>query len=201
MLKQKRKNYHHGDLKPALVRAGLELLEEVGLDNLSLRAIAARVGVSHTAPKNHFGSLKGLLSAIAAEGFRMHAVEMRKGVEGTSPGKERLHAAASGYVRFATKNPELFRLMFSPVLARDETPELAEAGERSYHVLQDVAAGLQWPRPGAAPPDLRSWQSEMMLWTFVHGYASLYIEGRGPRKDDGEPLFDILEIMPDFDFG
>ncbi|MEL6644859.1 MAG: TetR-like C-terminal domain-containing protein [Pseudomonadota bacterium] len=199
MLKENRKKYHHGDLKPALVQAGLELLEEVGLEDLSLRAIAARVGVSHTAPKNHFESLKGLLCAIAAEGFRRHAEEMRKGVEGTSPGKDRLRAATAGYVRFARENPELFRLMFSSGLARDETPELAEAGAESYSVLQSVAAGLDWPRP-ALRPELHSWQTELLLWTIVHGYASLLIEGRGPRTPHGEPLLDVLEIMPDFEF-
>ena len=52
------KPYHHGDLKNALVRAGIDLLETRGLPGLSLRAIAAAVGVSHTAPKNHFGSLR-----------------------------------------------------------------------------------------------------------------------------------------------
>ncbi|MEL7098746.1 MAG: TetR/AcrR family transcriptional regulator [Pseudomonadota bacterium] len=200
MLKENKKRYHHGDLKAALITAGLELLEEVGLDDLSLRAIAARVGVSHTAPKNHFGSLKGLLSTMAAEGFRRHAAEMKKGVEGTSPGKERLRAATAGYVRFAREHPSLFRLMFSPVLARDETDELAEAGASSYAVLQSVAAGLDWPRPKLTQPELQSWQNEMLLWTIVHGYASLLIEGRGPKKDDGTPLLDILEIMPDFDF-
>ena len=59
-----KKKYHHGNLKPALVTAGMEILEEDGLRALTLRAIAARVGVSHTAPKNHFGSLRGLLTAI-----------------------------------------------------------------------------------------------------------------------------------------
>lgn len=184
-----------------MITAGLELLEEVGLEDLSLRAIAARVGVSHTAPKNHFGSLKGLLSAMAAEGFRRHAVAMREGVEGTAKGKERLRAATAGYVRFAKQHPALFRLMFSPLLARDETAELAEAGMQSYAVLQSVAAGLEWPRPELEQPsELKSWQSEMLLWSIVHGYASLLIEGRGPRKPDGAPLLDILEVMPDFDF-
>lgn len=201
MLNKNKKNYHHGDLKAALITAGLELLEEVGLEDLSLRAIAARVGVSHTAPKNHFGNLKGLLSAMAAEGFRRHAAEMRKGVEGAQIGKARLRAAAAGYVRFAAQHPALFRLMFSPHLARNETEELEQAGMQSYAVLQGVAAGLDWPRPAPEPPeDLKSWQSEMLLWTIVHGYASLLIEGRGPKKPDGTPLLDILEIMPDFDY-
>ena len=61
------KGYHHGNLKTALVEAGLEIIEAEGLAGLSLRAIAAKVGVSHTAPKNHFGSLRGLLTAIGTQ--------------------------------------------------------------------------------------------------------------------------------------
>lgn len=201
MLKEIHKKYHHGDLKQALVAAGLELLEEIGFDDLSLRAIAARVGVSHTAPKNHFGGLQGLLSAIAAEGYRRHAAEMRKGVAGTAPGQERLRAAAAGYVRFATENPALFRLMFSPRFDRWDDPDLKAAGAESYAVLQSIARGLRWPRPGPEqPPEMKQRQTEMMLWALVHGYASLLIEGRGPRKPDGTPILDILEIMPGFEF-
>ncbi len=75
--------YHHGNLKAELIRAGIALIEEEGLDALSLRAIAARAGVSHAAPRNHFGSLRGLLTAIAAQGFRLHAGEMRAGLTPT----------------------------------------------------------------------------------------------------------------------
>lgn len=73
-----KRSYHHGDLRRALVDEGLALLESQGLAGLSLRAIAARAGVSHAAPKNHFGNLRGLLTAMAAEGFRRHAAAMRE---------------------------------------------------------------------------------------------------------------------------
>jgi AcrR family transcriptional regulator len=200
-MKIKRKTYHHGDLKPALIRAGLEILEESGLEALSLRAIAARVGVSHTAPKNHFDGLNGLLAAIATEGFRRHAAEMRRGVDGMAPGPARLRAAAAGYVRFALENPALFRLMFSPRFNDIEDAELAAAGADSYGVLQGIAAGLSWPRPGPDHgPEIESLRTEMMLWTIVHGYVSLLIEGRGPRKPDGTPLLDILDVLPDFGY-
>ena len=62
------KKHHHGDLKSALIDAGLTEVEEKGLESLSLRSIAARVGVSHTAPKNYFNGLCGLLTAIATVG-------------------------------------------------------------------------------------------------------------------------------------
>lgn len=201
-MKDTRKTYHHGDLKPALVRAGLEILEQDGLEALSLRAIAARAGVSHTAPRNHFDGLTGLLSAIAAEGFRRHAAEMRRGVEDLPKGRARLHAAAEGYVRFARRHPALFRLMFSPILCGRDDPDLAAASAESYGVLQDIAAGLDWARPGPQhAPELEALRTETMLWSLVHGYASLMIEGRGPRKADGTPILDVQEVIPVFDYG
>ncbi|MEM6460432.1 MAG: TetR/AcrR family transcriptional regulator [Pseudomonadota bacterium] len=198
-----KKNYHHGDLKPALIQAGLDILEEEGLEGLSMRAIAARVGVSHTAPKNHFDGLHGLLSAIAAEGFRRHAAEMQKDVEDAPPGRERLDAACVGYIKFAREHGAMFRLMFSPRFNKKaEEEELATAAASSYGVLRGIAEGLNWQRPGPElSPELEAMRTELMLWVFVHGYASLVNEGQMPADPDGKPLFDVLELMPQFDYG
>jgi AcrR family transcriptional regulator len=197
MAKVQRKTYHHGDLKAALVVAGLAELQEKGLAALSLRAIAARVGVSHTAPKNHFDGLRGLLTAMAAEGFRLHATAMRLGVEGYPPGKPRLDAACNGYVRFALEHPELFRLMFSDALCNSDDPELKRAAWGSYDVLRGVAHGLHWDK-AAAPGG--PWRTEWMLWSLVHGYAMLLIERQIRLNDDGTPIFAMADLMPDFTY-
>ncbi len=197
MLKENRKKYHHGDLKHALVEAGLAELEERGLEAVSLRSIAARVGVSHTAPKNHFDGLRGLLTGIATVGFERHAAEMRRGVEDHPPGKVRLDAACNGYLRFALENPELFRLMFSSTLCNADDPELKRAAWTSYEVLRGVAHGLDWDKaelPGSP------WRTEWMLWSLVHGYAMLLIEGQIRRNDDGSPIFEMGGIMPGFGY-
>ena len=73
--------YHHGNLKQALLDAAEALLRREGVGGLSLRAAAAEVGVSHAAPKNHFGDLRGLQSELAASGFRRLAVEMRAALD------------------------------------------------------------------------------------------------------------------------
>ena len=197
MLKERRKKYHHGDLKPALIEAGLVELEEKGLAELSLRSIAARVGVSHTAPKNHFDGLRGLLTAIAAEGFRRHAAVMRTGIEGAEPGKARLRAAANAYLRFALENPELFRLMFSGTLCKANDPELTQAARGSYDVLRGVADGLDWDKADAPGAPTRT---EWMIWSLVHGYATLVIEEQVRRNPDGSPVFDMEDLMPDFGY-
>jgi AcrR family transcriptional regulator len=194
-LKESRKNFHHGNLKEALIGAGLVELEEKGLESLSLRSIAARVGVSHTAPKNHFDGLRGLLTAMATVGFKRHAAAMQHGVENHPPGKARLDAACNGYVRFALENPELFKLMFTSSFHLANDPELKQAAWASYSVLRDVAHGLDWDKADAPGGP---WRTEWMLWSLVHGYAMLLIDGEIRRQSDGSPPFTMDQIMPDF---
>ncbi len=190
------KKYHHGDLKNALVEAGLVILERDGLPGLSLRAIAAEVGVSHTAPKNHFGSLKGLLTAIAAEGFRRHAAFMRAGVAETSSRKARLHAAMDGYVRFAQAHPHLFELMFSSLHCDFDDPDLGQSASASYAMLSEISEGLDWDKADAPNGQLRT---EAMLWSLVHGYAKLYLSGQIAANAQGA-VPSIADIMPDFSY-
>jgi AcrR family transcriptional regulator len=192
--------YHHGDLKNALVAAGIEILEAEGLPGLSLRAIAARAGVSHAAPKNHFGSLRGLLTAIAAEGFRRHAEAMRRGLDGHSSRTDRLAAAADGYVAFARTHPALFTLMFSPLHCDFTDRALSDAAAGSYAVLAGISAGLDWDKGRLEGGQRRT---EMMLWSMVHGFAMLANAGffrAEPGRPEHGPAFDILDVMPAFGY-
>ena len=190
------RKYHHGDLRNELIAQGLALLEEKGLAGLSLREIAARAGVSHAAPKNHFGNLRGLLTAIAAEGFRRHVAFMRAGLPRRASRKARLAAAMNGYVRFAESHPHLFALMFSSEHRDFDDPELAQAAAESYGVLREIATGLEWDRAGEPDAQLRA---EMMLWSLVHGYAQLALAGMF-REDGatGGPRLPVMEIAPRF---
>src|SRR5215510_13444423 len=95
--------YQHGDLRRALVQAGLKLLSEKGVDGLSLRAAAELAGVSHAAPYRHFRDKAALVAAIAEEGFRLLTRRMREEIAACrSPDVlSRLRAAGRGYVFFA----------------------------------------------------------------------------------------------------
>jgi AcrR family transcriptional regulator len=149
------------------------------------------VGVSHTAPKNHFGSLQGLLTAIATEGFRRHAAFMQAGVSELSEPKARLHAAMEGYVRFARDHPALFSLMFSKEHCEMTDPALRAAGRESYAVLTGIARGLDWDKADA--PDAQR-RAELLLWSIVHGYAELVTAGLVAGD------LPIAAIMPDFGY-
>lgn len=196
MTKEPTRRYHHGNLKEALVQAGADLIEEHDLDKLSLRAIAARAGVSHAAPRNHFGSMRGLLTAIAAEGFRRHARAMRQGIDPCASRVTRLHTAMEGYVHFARSHPALFALMFSSQHCDMTDPDLRAAGAESYTVLADVARDLNWDKAGCADAQQRT---EAMLWSLVHGYAQLAATGLfgGPG---GKVTHSIADIMPAFTY-
>ncbi|MFN3641931.1 MAG: TetR/AcrR family transcriptional regulator [Gemmobacter sp.] len=191
------RRYHHGDLKNALIAAGMEILEADGLAGLSLRAIAARVGVSHAAPRNHFGTLKGLLTAIAAEGFRRHAAQLRAALSQASTRPARLEAAFAAYARFAATHPALFALMFSPVLCDHDDPALTEAATASYSILREVATGLDWDKADTPEAAIRS---EWMLWSLVHGYSTLACAGMFGNGPGQPPAFPIEAIMPRFGY-
>ena len=96
--------YHHGELRPALLRAAAKILEREGREAISLRDLARRAGVSHAAPYRHFADRQALLAALAEDGFALLAADLQ--------GKAWREQAVA-YLRFALANPERFRLMFT----------------------------------------------------------------------------------------
>lgn len=193
------RTYHHGDLRNTLIAQGVALLEEAGLAKLSLRAIAARAGVSHAAPRNHFAHLRGLLTAMAAEGFRRHVAFMRAGLPRRASRTAKLAAAMQGYVRFAREHPHLFALMFSSDLCDLDDPELQAAGAESYGVLREISAGLDWDKADRPDADFRA---ETMIWSLVHGFAQLSNSGMLRTAPDGSALTElsVLDVVPAFKY-
>lgn len=191
-------SYHHGDLRAALIKAGEAVLAETGVTGFSLRAVAKRVGVSHSAPAHHFGDAKGLLDALATEGFRrfLAAMEARQAAEPDRDARQQLLASGLGYLDFAISSPALFRLMFSTDKPEPKTPELAAAAEASFLHLVDGVARLR----GVSPFETATAMTDVMaIWSMVHGFADLYVAGRlgpldcKPPEDRDALLREILE--------
>ena len=161
--------YHHGDLRAALLAAAEAELAERGIEGFSLRAVAKRAGVSHAAPAHHFGHANGLLTALAAEGFRqfLAAQGRRDAVADASP-QAQLVAAGLGYVDFALARPALFRLLFGSDRPDFDDADLNTAAEAAYlHLAGQVhAAG------GRTAAD------EVAVWATAHGIAELLSAGR-----------------------
>jgi AcrR family transcriptional regulator len=168
--------YQHGNLREALVQAGLKLLTDSGVAGLSLRAAAQLAGVSHAAPYRHFADKDALVAAIAEQGFRLLSASMRAEVAGAAPGGDlsrRLLRLGRGYVRFARAHPAYLAVIFGGVMARDlVTPELKAAGGEAYGLLRDcIAEGIAAGEFRGGDPDTVS----LAAWSMVHGLSHLII--------------------------
>jgi AcrR family transcriptional regulator len=165
----KERRYHHGELREALLRAAEELLEECGLDAFTLREAARRAGVSPAAPKHHFGDVKGLLTEIAIGSFQLlaHQLELAD-KEGGSP-KERLLLQGHAYVRFAIAHPARFDLMFRRSRIDPTSPKLGQASSAAIGALQRVIADV---------PQVPAGDGALLIWSTVHGFARLLLDGQ-----------------------
>ncbi len=162
------KKYHHGDLRAALIDAAEAELAERGVEAFSLRQVAKRAGVSHAAPAHHFGDTAGLLTALAAEGFRRFlAAQAAREAQVAADPRAQLVAAGLGYVDFALARPALFRLMFGSDRADFSNPDLAAASDAAYAHLRDQVTAI-----GGGLADIAA------VWAAAHGLADLMAAGR-----------------------
>src|SRR5262249_12876624 len=160
--------YHHGDLRAALIRAGLAILAEEGVQALTLRAAARRAGVSHNAPYRHFADKEALLAAIAEEGFvdlAARVVEARAH-DAASP-RAQLEESGWAYVQFALAHPDHLRVMFGvPITNPGAHPRLLAAGAHAFNVLVAIVADGQ--RAGEFIEG-NPRQIAFSAWSIVHG--------------------------------
>lgn len=164
------KSYHHGDLREALIRASVEIIETQGLDGFSLREAARRAGVSPAAPAHHFGDVRGLLSAVATVGFRDFADELES-IRGDDR-RATIRAIAHAYLRFAERRPGMFRLMWKTSAFYLTDENLYQAGLRAFRVLDKAVRGTATP---ALVGDL-ALAPTIACWSLMHGFSALAID-------------------------
>jgi len=174
-----KQNYHHGDLRAALVQAGLKLLEERHGDDIGLREVARAVGVSATAVYRHFPDKAALLRALAAEGLARLAAAQRAASDAAGGGIAGFTATGRAYVRFALANPALFRLVFSH--PPDQDPMTAARDQLSEAFLMLLANAELVVRPGASAEAVKL--AALDAWSRVHGLAMLMLDGQIPKDD------------------
>ena len=171
--KSARRRYHHGDLRAALVDAGLVLLADRSADDLSLRELAREVGVSATAVYRHFSDKHALMSALASEGLRQLSVAQHAASDAAGGGLAGFNATGRAYVRFALANPALFRLIFShPSRAGLLSPD-GDDGPDAMAFLRANAVALA--QPGRDPRAIA-----LHGWSVAHGLAMLMLDGQVP---------------------
>ncbi len=168
------KAYHHGDLRTALIEAGVRTLEGVDAEAISLRELARQVGVSPTAVYRHFPDKRALLAALADEGLRRLGAAQAAALDAAGGGSEGFAATGGAYVRFALAEPALFRLAFThgdtaenPLVGQDQASRLLRANTIAL----------------AGGDPVRARTLALQAWSVAHGLAMLMLDGRVPPED------------------
>jgi AcrR family transcriptional regulator len=168
------KTYHHGDLRRALIATGMKVLAESGPAGLSLREVARRLGVSHSAPSRHFATREALLAAIAVAGYENLSARTAQAGKQAASADEAMVQRGLAYVGFALKHPALFRLMFSDHVDRKAHPDLAATAQGSLAALM--------PQVSAAYGEQALPEATLAAWSMVHGLAQLLIDSQPPPE-------------------
>jgi AcrR family transcriptional regulator len=178
--------YHHGDLRRALIDQALKTIDTHGVDELTLRGVGDALGVSRTALYRHFSDKQSLVAAVAREGFRAFRVALVAAWEGAGRGLPGLDAMGEAYLRFAVAHPAHYRVMFGRfVESKLRDPALLEEADGAFQAL--LGALLQLQRDGLARQDDPLVQARF-VWSVVHGLAMLTIDGQLPEDGAGAAL-------------
>ena len=182
MRSQPTRPYHHGDLRPALLRAAVEAIGQTGPAAMSMREAARRAGVSHAAAAYHFGDKAGLLTAVAAQGYRMLTEKLRDARDADRGFLE----VGVAYVRFAVTHRAHFEVMYRPELYRPDDPEVRQARAAASVFLY-----------GTDRPDAAQLAAGAAAWSLVHGLTTLWLNGNLPAQLGDVPEQFTCLIAPD----
>jgi AcrR family transcriptional regulator len=174
------RSYHHGDLRSALVDAGLRLAREGGIGAVGLREVTRSVGVTPNAAYRHFTDLRALVLAVAHEAQDRLAEVMREQMDTlardpdpATRAVQRLRGVGLGYIHFARSEPGWFELAFLTHDGPGEGPPTVRVAERvppPFRLLMDALDGMV--DAGLLDPERRA-NAEWACWSTVHGFAEL----------------------------
>ena len=168
----RKRPYHHGDLRSALMRAALSLVEENGVKGLALSDAARLAGVSVAAPYRHFKDKEALLAEIAAEGFRLFRDALARATQSHPKDQvKRMVEMGVAYVDFALEHRSHFKVMWEGGISKEKYPGVQETAYEAYLLLEGAARDLL---PAAHPA--RQQALVASAWSLVHGFAALALE-------------------------
>lgn len=185
-----RAGYHHGNLREALLEAGLVHLEASGGEDLSLREMARQAGVAPNAVYRHFSSKEALLVALAAEGFRRLRAAQQAAMRGTDVAVDAMTRSGRAYIDFARAHPALFRLMFGRFTSDRRDPELSEAMRATFEQLRTAVAAAAKDQLNEQKLSVRT----IHALALVHGLSQLSIDGQ-IADWAGDPAAAIAGVM------
>lgn len=177
----------HGDLPDTLRAAAAAVIVDNGLGGFSLREVARRAGVSHAAPGYHFGDSRGLLTSLAAEGFRTLSDEMAAALEGLDDPVARLTAIGRAYVRVGREYPAHCQVIFRNDVIDPADPELEAAGVAAYATLEDAVRAIAERHH----PDLDVTDGARLCWSAMQGLVVLQGKFEDLDRRAGREIADI----------
>lgn len=183
------RKYHHEDLRSILVEAASLLLEEEGLESLTMRNLSRKVGVSRSAPYRHFQDKTALLGAVAAEGFNRLGDDLACLPEEELSSIQRFRLCSCAYVGFAANSPRMYTLMFGFELADGApVPELTDSAERAFSRIVECIVSCQDESffRRSNPLGMAN-----VCWSSLHGLSMLLIGGAVSMAGDGGRLHDL----------
>lgn len=157
--------YHHGDLPRQLLAYAAEMAAQTGPESITLRELARRTGVTHAAPTHHFGTRRGLLTALATEGFGLinGALSRHRG---------QLHEMGVAYVMWALDHPGHYAVMWQPRLLDESSAELNAVRGRAWELLSGAVAACE--QTADAP---QAQADALAAFAVVHGLSSIWLSG------------------------
>ncbi|MDH3582335.1 MAG: TetR/AcrR family transcriptional regulator [Hyphomicrobiales bacterium] len=188
----RRRGYHHGHLREALVAAALDLIGEKGPAGFTFAEAARSAGVSPAAPYRHFRDRDALLAEVARQGFeRLGAFLAKAWNDGAPDPVTAFDNVGRAYLAFARAEPAYYAAMFEAQVPPDATPELTQATDEAFLVMQRAAEALVARLPKGSRPPAR--MVSLHVWSFAHGIASLFARGDAARRKLPMPPEELLE--------
>ena len=184
--------YHHGDLRNALLEAARALAHEVGPDSITLREVARRAGVSHTAAYHHFADKNDLLRALAVQAFYdLSAIQAARIAAGADLATT-LEGLTVDYLAFATDRRAEFSFMWRRELCMpDGEPDALKDAQLAS---QETVTAYLRTRVGldlAADPDLAT----LAYWSLSHGFATIVLETPAFKHAPAEQIDFLARTM------
>ncbi len=164
--------YHHGSLRAALVNAAFKLLDEGGINAVTIRQIAKSVGVAHSAPANHFKNKRELFTALALEIFNQLSKTLQSELDPEEKNlRESIHVFSKTILDFGLKHPNRYALLSRRDCFNSSNEDLYKSMEEVYQQMTRILAA----HSNEKSLDVES--QAIALWSMIHGYVSLRLEG------------------------
>ncbi len=168
-VREKKRRYHHGDLKAAMIAAALELVRSKGARGFTLNEASRTAGVSVSAPYNHFKDKEALLIEIVLLGNRTLKTELEAAAERCESDRDKLLAVYLAYIAFSQRHPDLFAVMFQSGIDKEPYPEVKASAEEAFQVGLEIASRLETSVEKAT-------ELALAIWMMAHGFSMLIAE-------------------------